>query len=352
MFVLGAALVLADAGAQEEGNPSEPRPDEEQTAEEEALFAARQVVLAKLAAEMAPRLGEGYLAILPPEVADEGRVVAQIADGWETVLAEELAKVREDLKLTERAALSAILREQKFGDSAYADPQTAVQVGKIAAARTLLLTRLHQFHSDRPTVRVHLEAKLVDVESGEVLWARELRLGVLPPGAKLLLAALGLGLGLPLVFLVGRIWLHGRRRALVAKELPRALAKARDSVEKLERALVKARDRLHSEVASDHAGDRAGNDPAGSQAGAVQEAFDTLQPELLRVRALPGGSADLHRGRDLAAAQTLALKIEDLVATLHRRVESRPETGELVPALGGAAETLRPLVDDYRRLFL
>ena len=161
-----------------------------------------------------------------------------------------------------------------------------MQVGQIAAARTLLLTRIHQFRSDRPTVRVHLETKLVDVESGEVLWARELRLGVLPPYAKVLLAALGLGLGLPLVALVVHFGLHTRRRTLVSKKLPHTLAQARDSVEKLERALVQSRARFHAGAA----------DP-------VQGAFDALQPELLRVRALPGGSAERHRGRDLVAAR-------------------------------------------------
>jgi hypothetical protein len=168
---LGGVATCQEISAQEAPAQEGPAQGEEEKpdAEQEALFAARGVVLASLAAEMEPRLGAGYLAILPPEVVDEEEVAADLVAGWETVLAQELRKVRSDVRLTERGALSAILREQKFGDSAYADPQTAVRVGQIAAARTLLLTRLHQFHSDRPTVRVHLEAKLLDVESGEVV---------------------------------------------------------------------------------------------------------------------------------------------------------------------------------------
>jgi len=343
-FLLSIVLCLALAGdlvAQEARQTQEGQGTQEaQGGGEDSLFIIRRAVLANLAADIAPRLGEGHLAILPPEVMDEKRVVVELVTGWDTVMAEELGHLREDLRLTERGALSAILREQKFGDSAYADPQTAVQVGKIAAARTLLLTRLHQFAYDGPAVRVHLEAKLLDVESGEILWAREVRRGVLPPAVKLLLVALGFGLFVPLALLAARIWLHGRRRAVVEKKLPLTLARTRDSVEKLERALVSSRARFHGET-------------SGHQAGAaVQEAFDALQPELLRVRALPSGAADRHRGRDLVAAVGLASKIGGLVGALHQQVEGSSNTGELVPALGDGLDTLRPMVDDYRRLFL
>lgn len=313
---------------------------EEQGGGKDSLFIIRRAVLASLAADLAPRLGEGHLAILPPEMLDEERAVVELATGWDTVMAEELGHLVPDLRLTERGALSAILREQKFGDSAYADPQTAVKVGQIAAARTLLLTRVHQFAFDGPAVRVHFEVKLLDVESGEVLWAREVRRGVLPPEVKLFLVALGFVLFIPLALLATRIWFHRRRRTVVEKTLPLALARAQDSAEKLERALVSARARFH------------GGSAENQGAAAVQEAFDALEPELLRVRALPGGAAERHRGRDLVAAVGLAAQIEGLVETLCQQTVTSSSQAELIPALDDGLATLRPTVDDYRRLFL
>jgi hypothetical protein len=336
---LGLALTYAVV-AQEAPLVEERMTQTEKGGKEDSLFVVRRAVLASLAAELAPRLGEGHLAILPPEVMDEKRVVVELVAGWDTVLAEELGHHREDLRLTERAALSAILREQKFGDSAFADPQTAVKVGQIAAARTLLLTRLHQFAFDGPAVRVHLEAKLLDVESGEILWARELRRGVLPPEVKFFLIIMGFVLFLPLALLAVRIWLHRRRRVVVEKRLPMALARARDSVEKLERTLVSTRARFH------------GVSTENQEGTVVQEAFDALQPELLRVRTLPSGAAERHRGRDLVAAVGLVAKIDGLLETVHQQVEASSSAGDLTPALGGALATLRPMVDDYRRLFL
>ena len=307
------------------------------TEPEGAVFAVRRAVQAELALGMVDYLGDGHLAILPPEVPEGAPVTPAIADGWETGMAEALLGVEGDVKLTERADLTAILREQKFADSAYADPDTATEVGRIAAARTLLLTRLLLFRPEGPAVRVHLEARLIDVETGGVLWARELRRGLLPPEIQALLVGIGLVVGLPLLFLVVRVVTHRRRRGLVEQELPKGLAHLREAIERLERALARSRTDL-------------GADDAASEA--VQGAFQALEPELLRLRALPGGSVDRQRARDLGRAQRLARDMADALTSLREAVESGDDAEAVAAEVRQGIGPLRRQIDDYRGLFL
>ncbi len=171
---------------------AKPPPD----AEQELLIAVRRQIAAELAASLGSELPPGYLAILPPEVEDTERVDATAVSTWATLFAEELRRVRPGTKLTERGSLEAILREQKLGESAYADPGTAVAVGKIAAARSLLLTRFFELRCRGSKIQVHLELKLLDVESGEVVWGRSLHRGMLPAHLRwtLLVAVLAVAL--------------------------------------------------------------------------------------------------------------------------------------------------------------
>jgi hypothetical protein len=308
----------------------------------DALFAARTEILAELAAGLAEHLPDGHLAILPPEVADADPVEAAVVATWETALAEELRRVRGDARLAERGALEAILREQKFGDSPYADPASAVEAGKLVAARSLLLTTIHEFRSDGPEVRVHVEARLFDVETGELLWSRDLYRGLLPRWLRQTLAAVGGALGLLALVVLGRVWSRRRRVRLVLDELPRRRARLRVDVDSLVRALVDARERLYRTSPRD-------------AVVAVQQACEDLEPLLDRVRhGLPSGRVHSHGPRDLNRALREVDRLGHIVRDLRQAADTvgdhRDDGEALADRMNQGRRALRSTVDAYQTL--
>jgi len=306
----------------------------------DALFAARAEVLAELAMGLAEHLPDGHLAILPPEIEDAGQVDAAVVATWETALAEELRRLRGDVRLAERGALEAILREQKFGDSPYADPGSAVQVGKIAAARSLLLAKFHEFRADGHEVRVHVEIRLFDVETGELLWSRDLYRGVLPRWLRQTLLAATSMLGLAAVMALGRGWDRRRRMRLVLDELPRRRARLRVDVDSLVWALVDARERLYRRSPRD-------------SVVAVQQACEDLEPLLDRVRhGLPSGRVHSHGPRDLHRALREVDRIGRIVRDLRQAADTvgaRQGDGEaLADRMTRGRQALRSTVDAYQ----
>ena len=337
-----AVMLAAPVAAQSPAGPEvAPDPLLEEAARD-ALFAVRRQVLAELGTEIEANLPDGYLAILPPEISDSQRVDAAASVAWETAWAEALRRVRSDVRLTERGELEAILREQKFGDSPYADGGSAVEVGKIVAARSLLLTTLREFRYENPEVRLHLETRLLDVETGEILWSRDLYRGVLPPW--IFWPLLGAGL-LVMIFLLGIawwVWERGRRARLVRTALPRRRARLRVDVDSLARSLTAARERLFRASQVD-------------QAVAVQRASEELEPVLDRVRhALPGGAVKRTRARDLKRALRHFDRIGGIVTDLRLAAEAaggEPSDGQdLALLMGRGARDLRSTVDAYRGL--
>jgi hypothetical protein len=315
------------------------------TAQEEdrdALFAARTEILAELGAGLAEHLPDGYLAILPPEIVEADRVAAAVVATWETALAEELKRVDGGVRLAERGALEAILREQKLGDSPYADPESAVQAGKLVAARSLLLTTVHEFRPGGHEVRVHVETRLFDVETGELLWSRDLYQGMLPRWLRRTLAAVAGILGLSGVVLLGRGWDRRRRIRLVLDELPRRRARLRVDVDILVRALVDARERLYR------------GSPRDSVA-VVQQACEDLEPLLDRVRhGLPSGRVRSHGPRDLHRALHEVDRIGHIVRDLRRAAdtvgEHRGDGEALADRMNQGRRALRSTVDAYQAL--
>lgn len=313
------------------------------TAQEEnvdGLFAARTVVLAELAAGLAEHLPDGHLAILPPEIEPGDQVDATVVATWVTALAEELRRLDGGVRLAERGALEAILREQKFGDSPYADPASAVAAGKLAAARSLLLTTVHEFRPHGPEVRVHVECRLFDVETGELLWSRDLYLGVLPKWLRQTLAATTALLGLAALIVLGRGWDRRRRMRLVLDELPRRRARLRVDVDSLVRSLVDARERLYRSSPRD-------------SVVAVQQACEDLEPLLDRVRhGLPSGRVHSHGPRSLHRA----LREVDRIGRIVRDLRSAADTvgehsgdGEaLAHRMDQGRQALRSTVDAYQ----
>jgi hypothetical protein len=286
---------------------------------------------------MPASLPPGALAVLPPQVVDRETVDGAIVQTWATAVAEALHRQRPRIMLTDRVHLSDVLREQKFGDSAYADPATAAKVGKLVAARTLLLTRLHEFRLEGGRVRVALEASLVDVQTGENLWSRAYQRGIFPFWAKVVIGLVLVAVGL-IAFLA---WRRQRKGALVRTELPRAKSEARVDVDGLARAVAEVRERLQR---------------SGRKEGAlaVQQAWVDLDAVLDRVRhALPGGSVDRSRIRDLNGAVREAETIGKVVANLRRECEradsSEAAAGELARRLQRGTSELRGALDGYRK---
>ncbi|MCP4659759.1 MAG: hypothetical protein GY856_30520 [bacterium] len=304
------------------------------------LQEVKERVLAEVVRSLPEELPAGYLAVLPPEIVAPDAVSPAVATTWVTGAAEALQALRPEIRLTDRTLLEAILREQKFGDSVYADPTTAVEVGKLAAARMLLLTRLHEFRPEQGRVRVHLEAILVDVETGANLSSREYSRGLFPIGVVWLVAALALVVAVPLLIVASRIWKRRRRARLVEEKLPDAHSRVRVDVDGLVHAVNEARERLY----------RAGRE---APATAVQNARVDLDPVLDRVRhALPGGAVDRSRLRDLRGALREAARIGSLIDRLRQASDETDSTGdageELAERLRQGATELRRAVDAYR----
>lgn len=169
LYSLGTLFLLTLAGqaASQEGAP-------------DLLVAVERELAAEVSSSILPVLPPGFLAILPPQVESPGTVASEVVSSWEALLIEQLKTANSSVKITERSVLESILREQKFGSSAYADSATGVAVGRLAAASSLLTTEIFTFEIEESAVQVHLTWKLVDVESGEVLAAKTLNRRAVP----------------------------------------------------------------------------------------------------------------------------------------------------------------------------
>jgi len=301
------------------------------------VLQARAVVIRELVESLPAKLPPGAVAVLPPEVEDPARADAAAVETWPTAMEEAIHTLRPGLKVVDRAHLTEILREQKLGDSAYADPKTAAKVGKLVSARMLLLTRIHELRLDGGKVRISLEASLVDVETGENLWSRSVQRGIFPTWARVVIAVFLL----LLVLIAVRVGMKRWRRRLVRETVPRAKAELHVDVDGVVRAVTVARERLQREDATEGA-------------LAVQRAWNELDPVLDRVRhALPGGAVDRSRIRDLRGATAAAGQIAGILSELRLAcdgVTAGDESGRrLAAAMERAAGELREALDRYRR---
>ena len=307
------------------------------SAQQGEVLQARTVVVRELVGSLPPKVPEGALAVLPPKVEEPALVDPSAVQTWSTAVEEAIHTLRPELEVVDRAHLEEILREQRFGDSAYADPRTAAEVGKLVSARMLLLTRIHELRRVDGKVRVSLEAGLVDVETGENLWSRSVQRGIFPTWASVILAIVMLLLVLVVLAMVRARW----RRRLVGEAVPRARGALHVDVDGVAGAVSSARERLHR---------------AGSEEGAVavQRAWNELDPVLDRVRhALPGGSVDRSRIRDLRGATGAARRVAGILSGL--RIACAGTAGDdeaggrLAARMGAAVTDLREALDQYRR---
>lgn len=301
---------------------------------------ARERVTAELAAELPQSLPEGFLGVLPPALPEPDDVDPAIRESWSAALVESIQEARPDLRLVDRSQLEHVLREQKFGDSAYADPETATEVGKLVSARSLLLTEIRDFRYEGGRVRVSLEVSLVDVETGENLWTRSLQRGIVP------LWVWGVVALVVLVVLVPA-W-HWRQRTrhrrLAGVEVPRAQAAVRLDLDGAARSITEARERAQSAGQAD-------------AARGIQEAWNRLEPSFDRVRhALPSGRLEERSSGDLSAARRAVESLSGLLSELRRQADSmdgsRSGAEALAERLDRAAGEVRSHADAVRRELL
>ena len=295
--------------------------------------AARTQVARQVAAEIGPSLGEVPVAILPPELAVPSPEGEAFASGWTSTLSAALQAVAE-VDLIERESLDAILREQKFADSAYADPETAVAVGRIVAARALVLTRLNEWRPEGLGVLADLEVRLIDVETGQLLYAQAIRRTVWPPWISLGALIAVLLLTLVTWLWMRTVWAQRRRAELLQTVLPQARQRIRLDLDALLRSLVQARDRIHQRQGSD-------------ESFTVQVALVEIEPVLDRVRhAMPEAQSGGRRGLEAAARHMQ--QISRVVADLRKVSDDTDDAGALSRRLVRARGDLTHAIEAYR----
>ncbi len=85
-----------------------------------------------------------------------------LSDSFAETLMMGLLEVK-DLRVIERSQIQQLLREQQFGQSAFADEQTAPQIGKMLGADMLVMGSYEKVGS-----RLRAYVRFVDVETGEI----------------------------------------------------------------------------------------------------------------------------------------------------------------------------------------
>lgn len=98
--------------------------------------------------------------------AAEAENFAALEVGLQDMLISELSQNAE-LRLVERAALQELLREQELGSQGRMEAATAAQIGRLIGARYMILGSFVDVFE-----QVRMDARVVDVETGELLRAR------------------------------------------------------------------------------------------------------------------------------------------------------------------------------------
>lgn len=90
---------------------------------------------------------------------------AALQKGLAGMMISELAQ-NSALRLVDRENIQAIIDEQKLGKDGYLDQATAAKVGKLVGAKYMIMGTFIDFYG-----RVRIDARLVDVETSEVMKA-------------------------------------------------------------------------------------------------------------------------------------------------------------------------------------
>ena len=157
---------------------------------------------AKVAEGLKGSLGLKRLVVVPV-VGEEGGVVTE-------TLVQEL--VRHEFVVLEREALGRVMAEQRLGLSDLVDPGTAARVGRLMGAEAVLIGQVQKGRA--VDSRSYLAVRVVDVGTGQVLWADRVAL-VAPTGTRWVSLGRKLGLGfLALMVVLGTLVVADRDGSL------------------------------------------------------------------------------------------------------------------------------------------
>ncbi len=74
------------------------------------------------------------------------------------------------IDVVDRARIEDILKEQEFSRSGFVDQSAAVNLGKLLGARSVLFMDFINFEEDIDAYTVRVNVKLIDVETGRILY--------------------------------------------------------------------------------------------------------------------------------------------------------------------------------------
>lgn len=112
------------------------------------------------------------IAVMPFETASaasNGESFEGLEGGLQQILLTELAQ-NSNLRIVERAALAALMEEQNLSASGRVDPEAAVRVGALLGAKYMVFGNYVDIFGD-----VRLDARVVDVETSEILLTEQVR---------------------------------------------------------------------------------------------------------------------------------------------------------------------------------
>ena len=107
------------------------------------------------------------LVVLPLKYSGTGRDY----DGADEALSFEL--LSQGFKIVERSQLNRVLKELNFSRSAYADPTTISQLGRQLSVKEVIIGT---WRGSYPLSE--LNVRVVDVETGNVIWAAKSRVDI------------------------------------------------------------------------------------------------------------------------------------------------------------------------------
>ncbi len=103
-----------------------------------------------------------YLAVFPFEDNTEQDEESKFAETVSEMMMTALSQTNR-YRLMERTQLDKVLEEQAFGQSGALEPQTAVEVGKLAGVNVVLVGSISKLND-----RFELDARIIEAVSGEV----------------------------------------------------------------------------------------------------------------------------------------------------------------------------------------
>lgn len=115
------------------------------------------------------RPGIAVMPFLIASVASDGESSEGLEGGLQQIMLTELAQ-NSSLRTVERSALAALLEEQNLSASGRVDPDAAIRVGAVLGAKYMIFGNYVDLFGD-----VRMDARVVDVETSEVLRVEQIR---------------------------------------------------------------------------------------------------------------------------------------------------------------------------------